>query len=208
MSTQQPVAANPDDKAWWEHLYQTRTTPWELNAAAPPFRTFLQSPYAKPPGKMVVPGCGTGSECLLFASAGYEVTGVDFAPSAIQATMHKFSQAGLLGNKGFVLQRDFFDIHEYDDYFDYVLEHTCFCAIHPSRRRTYVRTIRDLLKPGGYLIGLWWILETKGGPPFSLTKNDIFDLFGKYFEIELAFEPSDSVPERRGRELFAIMRMT
>ena len=64
------------------------------------------------------------------------------------------------------------------------------------------------LETGGYLIGLWWILETRGGPPFSVTKNDIFDLFGKYFEIELAFEPSDSVPERKGRELFTRSRDT
>ncbi|MGH9547863.1 MAG: methyltransferase domain-containing protein, partial [Terriglobales bacterium] len=153
----------------------------------------------------VIPGCGTGHECLYFASHGFEVTGVDFARSAVEETMRKFSDAGLLGTKGFLLQRDLFNIHEYDHYFDYALEHTCFCAIHPSRRRTYVRTMHDLLKPGGKLVGLFWLLDHKGGPPFAVSRSDIFDLFADHFIIDLTFEPSDSVPERMGRELFTIM---
>ena len=207
MSTPQPVSVNPDDISWWEQLYRTNTTPWDIGSAAPPFNTFLTSPYKLPPGKMVVPGCGSGHDCLLFAQHGYEVTGVDFAPSAVQSTMQKFSQAGLLGTKGFLLQRDVFSIHEYDRYFDYVLEHTCFCAIHPSRRRTYAMTVRDLLKPGGRLIALWWLLSHKGGPPYAVDKNEIFELFSEYFHIELAFEPADSVPERRDHELFTVMRL-
>lgn len=205
MSTPERPAVNPDDNQWWEQLYQTRFTPWELNAAAPPFQTFLQSPYVLPPGKMIVPGCGTGNECLLFASYGFEVTGVDFAPSAVESTASKLNQAGLLGSKGFVLQRDFFGMHEYDGHFDYVLEHTCFCAIHPSRRRTYALTIRDFLKPGGKFIGLWWLLDNKGGPPFAVNKSDLLTLFTEFFQVDLAYTPADSVPNRQGQELFTIM---
>src|SRR5262249_4413213 len=131
MSSPPGSNVNPDSSHWWEGLYRAKTTPWDLGIWAPPLRTFLDSPYGLPPGKMLVPGCGTGFDCVLFASRGYEVTGLDFAPSAIEATTKKFEEAGLLGTKGFLLERDLFDIHEYDSYFDYVLEHTCFCAIHP-----------------------------------------------------------------------------
>jgi SAM-dependent methyltransferase len=205
MSIPQPPNVNPDSDEWWEYLYNSNTTPWELGDAAPPFKTFLSSPYAVPPGRMVVPGCGTGNEVVLFASQGFEVTGVDFCPSAVQATAQKLAAAGALGTKGFLLQRDFFSIHEYDRYFDYCLEHTCFCAIHPSRRRTYAMTVRDLLKPGGKLIALWWLLNHKGGPPFAVDKNEIFDLFSSYFSLDLSFAPQDSVPERQGKELFTVM---
>jgi SAM-dependent methyltransferase len=207
MSTQQGRDSSVDDHKWWEQLYRNSVTPWELGAAAPPFNTFLSSPYAVEPGKIVVPGCGSGNECLLFAAHGFEVTGVDFALPAIEATMKKLSDAGLLGTKGFLLQRDIFNIHEYDQYFDYVLEHTCFCAIHPSRRRQYAMTVRDLLKPGGKFIALWWLLDHAGGPPFAVSKNEIFELFSNFFNIDLAFEPADSVPERRGKELFTIMSL-
>jgi SAM-dependent methyltransferase len=195
-----------DDLQWWESLYRSNTTPWELGACAPPLLTYLKSPYRVPPGKIAVIGCGTGHDSLLFAQAGFEVTGIDFAPSAVQATTKKFHDAGLLGTRGFLLQRDLFQIHEYDGYFDYVLEHTCFCAIHPSRRRTYVYTVRDLLKPGGKLIALFWLLDHRGGPPYAVNKSEIPDLFGKYFQIDFAYEPQDSVPSRQGQELF--MQMT
>jgi len=205
MSTEKPPEVNPDSDAWWEYLYKSNTTPWELGDVAPPFQTFLRSPYAVPPGRMVIPGCVTGNEVLFFASQGFEVTGVDFTPSAVQATAQKLSNAGLLGTKGFLLQRDFFSIHEYDSYFDYCLEHTCFCAIHPSRRRTYAMTVRDLLKPGGKLIALWWLLNHKGGPPFASHKNEIFDLFSNYFHLDLSYTPQDSAPDRKGKELLTVM---
>jgi hypothetical protein len=32
-------------------------------------------------------------------------------------------------------------------------------------------------------------------------------LFSNYFNIDLAFEPADSVLERRGKELFTIMSL-
>lgn len=209
MSVQEePTKYTVENHEWWEQLYQTKTTPWELNQPAPPFLTFLKSPYAVPPGKMVVPGCGTGNEVLLFAKEGFEVTGVDFALSAVKTTAEKLSAENLLGTKGFLLQRDFFSIHEYDKYFDYVLEHTCFCAIHPSRRRTYALTVKDVLKPGGKFIALWWLLDHgKGGPPYSVSKNEIFDLFSTDFNIDLAFTPADSVEDRRGKELFTIMTL-
>jgi hypothetical protein len=66
--------------------------------------------------------------------------------------------------------------------------------------------VRDLLKPGGKFISLWWLVpERKGGPPFHVHKSEIFDLFDKMFSIEIAYEPKDSVPERRGQELLTVM---
>lgn len=198
--------ASPEKIEFWENLYQTKRTPWDLGKPAPPLQTFLKSPYAVAPGKMAVVGCGRGYECLLFAQNGFEVTGIDFAPSAIQETSKRLNEAGLLGTKGYLLQRNFFDIHEYFGYYDYVLEHCAFCAIEPSMRRTYAWTVRDLLKPGGKLISLWWLVpERKGGPPFPVHKDEIFDLFDGSFKIEIAYEPKDSVPERRGQEYLTIL---
>jgi methyl halide transferase len=207
MSTPEDNQITAEHSEWWDHLYRSSTTPWDLGVWAPPFRTFLDSPYALPPGKLLVPGCGSGYDCLLFLSRGFEVTGLDFSESAIRIAMEKFQDTGLLGTKGYLLHRDLFDIHEYAGYFDYVLEHTCFCAIHPSRRRSYSLVVKDLLKPGGKLIALWWLLDHKGGPPYAASKDEIFDLFSENFRIELAYEPADSIPDRKGRELFTLMTL-
>jgi methyl halide transferase len=205
MPTNTETGYSVDNKEFWERLYQTANTPWELRTAAPPLQTFLNSPYAVTPGAIAVPGCGTGQDCLLFAQRGFVVTGIDFAPSAIQATNKLFFDSGIAGKTGFLLERDVFQIHEYDGYFDYVLEHCFFSAIHPSRRRTYMQTIRDLLKPGGKLIALWWTHSMPGGPPFGIAKDDMHSLLGEFFTIDLAFVPNNSAPGRTGNELFTLL---
>ncbi|MBY0549129.1 MAG: methyltransferase domain-containing protein [Candidatus Obscuribacterales bacterium] len=195
-----------EDKEFWEGLYAGGKTAWDLGQPAPPLVTFLKSPYALKPGRMAVLGCGNGHECLMFAQAGFEVTGVDFSKSAIQSTTRKLHQAGLLGTKGYLLERDLFKMHEYDHYYDYVLDHCTFCAIDPARRQSYAWTVHDLLKPGGKFVSLWWVRpDRQGGPPFALHKSEIFELFDKKFKIEIAYEPQDSVKERKGQEFLTVM---
>ncbi len=190
---------------FWENLYQTKKTPWDLGKAAPPLTTFLSSPYAVPPGKIAVLGCGRGYECLLFAQRGFDVTGIDFAPSAVHETAQRLQGAGLLGSSS-TIEKSFFDVTEHFGTFDYVLEHCAFCAIEPSMRRTYAWTVRDLIRPGGKFISLWWFVpERQGGPPYHVHKSEVFELFGSSFTIDIAYEPKDSVAERRGQELLTVM---
>ena len=205
MSTQNANSTRVESVEFWENLYQTQVTPWDLGQAAPPFQTFLKSPYAVPQGTIGVLGCGAGHECALFASYGFEVVGIDFAPTAIAATQQKFEQMGVFNKKGFVIQGDLFNMQHLHGRFDYILEHTCFCAIHPSRRRTYSYTVRDLLKVGGKLIALWWLIEKAGGPPFSADQNQIFDLFKDNFSFDIVHRPQDSVLERSNKELFTVL---
>lgn len=191
---------------FWEGLYQRNVTPWELGTYSPPLKTFLDSPYRVPLGKVAVLGCGTGFDALLFAYYGYHVVGFDFAPSAVASTRAKFEQYGYLGKNAEVVQQDIFDLHSYRGKFDYVLEHTCFCALHPARRKTYELIVRDLLKPEGKLIALWWLVERQGsGPPFPVSKDELFELFSPHFRFDMVHEPTDSVPDRKGEELFTLL---
>jgi SAM-dependent methyltransferase len=194
-----------NDHQWWEQLYQSGKTPWDLGKPSPPLVTFLKSPYAVAPGKVAVLGCGHGHDCMPLVQAGFEVTGIDFAPSACKSTLDKFQRAGVAGKKGYLLNRDVFDIHEYDGYYDCIVEHCFFPALDPARRRTYVMTVADLLKPGAKLIAVWWLFEAQGGPPFSLSKDELYSLFDARFSIDIAYTPNDSVPQRRNSELITLM---
>lgn len=205
MQQQQASKLTLDDAEWWDNLYRTKRTPWDLGKAAPPLETYLKSPYVVAPGRIAVLGCGNGHDCMAWVRKGFEVTGIDFAPTAVATTHKKFEDAGVSGKKGFLLQRDVFNIHEYDGYYDYAWEHCFFSAIDPSRRRTYVMTVYDLLKPGGKLIALWWLISNKQGPPFAVHKDDIYELFDKKFSLDIAYQPTDSVPDRKGAELITVM---
>lgn len=195
-----------DSPEFWEMCYQKGMTPWEYGTHAPPLETFMKSPYKMPPGRFGVLGCGTGYDALFLAQCGYEVVGIDFAPTAIQATHQKFAQAGLAGKSAYLLQRNIFDMHEYRGYFDYLFEHTTFCSIDPSNRKRYMFATRDLLKPGGKLLALWWTKEREEpGIPFSVSKNELFDLYDGIFSFDLVYEPHDSFPQDRGAELLTLM---
>ncbi len=105
----------------------------------------MTSPNAPKSGKIAVIGCGQGHDALLFAQHGLEVTGFDFAPSAI-ASAQKLSQSQGISCE--FLQGDIFDLDaEFPTSFDYVLEHTCLCAILPELRSKYVKIVHSLIKP-------------------------------------------------------------
>ncbi len=183
---------------FWENRYIEGTTGWDLGQAAPPFVSLLDSTAAPKPGKIAVLGSGSGYDALLFAARGFEVIGFDFAPSAI------ISATELAQNKGIstqFLQRNIFNLPaEFPHYFDYVLEHTCFCAIDPGDRPSYVKLVKSLLKPSGELLALFWAHNQAGGPPFGTTTTEIRQYFEPDFKINSLDLVNNSVPQRQGQE--------
>jgi len=193
------------DSSYWEQRYQEKTTRWDLGQAAPAFVSLLNSQETLTPGRTAVLGCGRGYDALLFAEHGFEVVGFDFAPSAIaEAT----SLAQAAGSTAKFLQRDIFDLAmEFPQDFDYVVEHTCFCAIPLERRPEYVQLVRSLLRPKGELIALFFTHNRPGGPPFGSTPAEIVQYFEADFEI-LSLEPvANSVPSRQGEEHIGCFRL-
>ena len=110
-------------------------------------------------GKVCFVGCGRGHDAVYFAKQGFDVTAVDFSSEAIKDLKGLSKKASVFVN---CIQEDIFTFFErFSNYFDYIIEQTCFCAIHPSRRSTYEIMARSILKPKGSLIGLWFPLDKK-----------------------------------------------
>ncbi len=185
----------------WEDRYQTGRTGWDLGAPAPPFVSLLATPTAPRPGRMAVLGAGRGHDALLFAAHGFEVIGFDLAPSAIAAATELAQQRRLSAQ---FWQRDIFALEpDLSGQFDYVLEHTCFCAIDPSQRSQYVQVVHQLLRPGGELLALFWAHQMAGGPPFGSTVAELHQHFTPYFEIRQFDRATNSVASRQGNEYLA-----
>ncbi|NJM77095.1 MAG: SAM-dependent methyltransferase, partial [Acaryochloridaceae cyanobacterium RU_4_10] len=90
--------------------------------------------------------------------------------------------------------------------FDFVLEHTCFCAIPATLRSQYVRVVRSLLKPNGQLIALFFTHNKEGGPPFGVKPQEILNYFTPHFD-RILFQPAkDSIARRKGEEHLAIFQ--
>jgi methyl halide transferase len=189
---------------FWEEIYQKHQTGWDLGGPTPVFRRLLDSGRFAP-GRVIVPGAGSGHDARELARRGFDVTAVDFAAEAVRALR---AQAGR-GTALSVIQGDIFELpHSLDGTYDYVLEYMCFCAINPQRRPDYADLVTRLLKPGGLTIHLAFPLDThEGGPPYAVLADGVVFMFERRgFTLVEREMPADSVPARCGREELLILR--
>ncbi len=201
--TAQPLPS-PLSSTAWDQRCQGGTPRWDLGQPAPAFQSLLNGGDAPQPGRAIALGAGRGHDALFFAQQGFEVTAVDFAPSAIQALQEQ-AQAQQLALP--LLQRDIFDLTpEFAGQFDYAIEHTCFCAIDPALRPAYVSLVADLLVPHGELLAVFFTHQRSGGPPFGTTLAEVRQLFEPHFETISLTPVTNSVPARQGEEHFGRLR--
>jgi SAM-dependent methyltransferase len=191
------VVAEP---SFWEERYEFDDTGWDLGEAAPPL---IRSLAGLSPSRALAVGCGKGHEVLALARRGFAATGVDFAPSAVEAGR---AAARALGIDARFEQADVLTLPGSLGTFPLWVEHTCFCAIYPARRPDYVAAAARTLEPGGLLLGLFYAHGRAGGPPFTTDRAELERLFAPDFELASLEVAPDSHPRRRGEELLAHFR--
>lgn len=188
---------------FWNARYLAGDTGWDKGRVSPPIARMVDEGLVRP-GRVVALGSGPGWEALHLARRGFEVTAVDFAPEACRRLSERAAKAGLTVR---VLEADLFELaHAWSGAFELVLEHTCFCAIDPTRRGDYVRTVSSLLVPGGRLFGLFYAHGRDGGPPFTTSEAELREAFTPAFTFERLVRAPDSLPGRAGEELEAVLR--
>ena len=189
---------------FWEACYESEMDGWDIGGPTPVFERLATK---IPKGRICVIGCGRGYDAVTFAKAGFEVTAIDFAKTAVLASRENARKEEV---EMTVLREDFFDLpDELHDQFDYVLEYTCFCAISPERRFEYDRVIWQLLKPEGKLLGLFFPLDKnvdEGGPPWGVNISELHALFSLHWNLESEEMPKESIEPRVDREVMMIWK--
>lgn len=182
---------------YWEQRYQSQDMPWEKGEASPGLVDFLAQHPELPRGSVAIPGCGTGHDVRAFASAGFTAFGFDLAPSAIRLATERTEAARLTAK--FQLS-DF--LHDSPPKkFDWVFEHTLFCAIKPDEREGYVQAVDRWLAPmGNYLAVDYLVPPDREGPPFSTNREEQCRRFSPLFDLVAEWTPR-SFPNRAGLEL-------
>ena len=181
---------------YWEGRYQAHDMPWEKGEPSPGLMDFLASHPQLQRGSVAVPGCGTGHDARAWAKAGFVTSGFDLAPSAIRISQEKTKEEGL----SIRFQELDFLLAEPPEQFDWLFEHTLFCAIDPSQRPQYVQTAQRWLKPSGQLLAVHYMIRATEGPPFGTTQEELMELFLPHFELKQGWVPR-SYPNRTGLEL-------
>ena len=178
----------------WENRWQAGDTGWDHGEPSPALIEYLESnPLA---GHVLVPGCGSGHDVRAVARGGAEVLGLDIAPSALR----KAREFPSVGKESYACG-DWLDLDPgYYGRFDWVVEHTCFCAIAPSMRPAYVESLRSALRVGGHFLAVFYLNpRSPDGPPFGVTEEALDGLFGA-LTLKQKWTPSRAYPGREARE--------
>lgn len=155
----------------WESRYRTGDMPWEKGAPAPGLIDFLAAHPELPRGRVAIPGCGTGHDVRAWAQAGFEAWGYDISPSAIRLCEQATAGSGLPAT----FQTGNFLADTPQDRFDWLFEHTLFCAINPQQREDYVQAALRWMKPEGQFLAIYYLIPDVEGPPFGATQEEVLD---------------------------------
>jgi SAM-dependent methyltransferase len=124
--------------------------PWDSGIPAP---ELVRAVAARPPGRALDLGCGTGTNVRYLAEHGWQVTGMDFAPNAISRARRK-----LRGLPATLLVGDVTRLEQLPlpGPFDLALDMGCFHSLSEEGRKRYAIGLKHWMKPGGlYLLYAW-----------------------------------------------------
>lgn len=146
---------------------------------------------------VLVPLCGKSRDMVWLRERGHRVVGVELSPIAVRDF---FAENGLEATQtnqgaferwegdGFVLLcGDFFAVAEaHLEGATAVYDRAALIAFPPEDRKRYVDRLRALLPLGGQslLVTIAYPQDQHGGPPFSVSDEEVRELFADGFEIE------------------------
>jgi len=110
------------------------------------------------PARAIDIGCGSGTNVITLARAGWQVTGVDFAPRAIQIARRKVKNAGVPAR---LLVQDATRLQGVNGPFELALDLGCFHGIPQDRQSKYLDQLARLLASGGFWL-MYGFLKTDG----------------------------------------------
>lgn len=168
-----PNHSSPEiDRRYWQGRYEAGTTGWDRGGASPALQDWLRA-GSLVPCRILVPGCGRGHEVVALARAGFHVTGVDYAPAAIETLKTRLDAEGLSAE---TIEADIF-AWETPSPFDAIYEQTSLCALPPGRWEEYEQRLASWLVPGGLLAAAFMQTESPSGPPFACSPEAMRRLF-------------------------------
>ena len=196
------MPASTDHPDYWQDIYQAEGRPgWEMGGPTPLLGELLDLAAARGLAlgpSLAVPGCGFGHDAAELARRGYRVTGLDFAPAAVEGARARY------GDLVRWRREDWFAGSRA---FDGIFDHTCFAAMEPDRRENYLAVCARRLRPGGaWLAACFHQVRQEGVPPYAVSPEEVRRLAEPWFEVLHQGPAERSHPRRAGREFLTVAR--
>lgn len=157
---------------------------------------FFPGLHPKAGQKVLVPLCGKTKDLIWLKEQGLQVHGVELAEQAVTEFFQEnqfpvaTSKSGPFTNYTSdaitISCGDFFKLDRNETY-DLVYDRASLVALPEEMRKDYAQVITDALKPQGqYLLIVYEYEQSKmAGPPFSISDQEVKDLYSKRFKIQL-----------------------
>lgn len=201
---------------FWHQRWQRGEIGFHLDRPNPHLVTYWPA-LALPAGaRVLVPLCGKSRDLAWLAERGHEVVGVELSQIAVtdffreqgwlastqargEFISHRAEGVEILCGDCFALDRSLVGS------LDAIYDRAALVALPPELRRRYSELLAELLAMGGQmlLVTFDYPQEQMSGPPFSVGPDQVRDLYGKHFAIDLLTSEDilDAEPRFRQRGL-------
>jgi cyclopropane fatty-acyl-phospholipid synthase-like methyltransferase len=164
----------------WEAWYREETPPWDIGRPQPAFVRLADAGEIRSP--VLDSGCGTGEQALMLAARGFEVLGIDVAPTAIERARRKAADRGLMAefDVGDVLRID-----RLDRAFATIIDSGTFHTFDDADRPRYIASLASAVQPGGVVHLMCFSERTPGeAGPRRVTQAEIREAFAEGWTVE------------------------
>jgi methyl halide transferase len=176
----------------WNQHYVDGAAPWDSGRPSKELIRVLEEEAIKP-GRAGELGCGTGTNSIYLASRGFDVTGFDFSPAALEVARQR--AAGAKAKARFVeadLCRFNLDVAP----FDFLFDRGCYHAARRVDQPGMVATLKRLSRPGTRFLLLTGNAneQMEPGPP-RMSDGEIRAELEPLFDIQFLREFRFEVPD-------------
>ena len=151
-----------------------RQPPWDTGISPPELLEFIQT---HSPGRAIDIGCGTGTNVITLARAGWQVTGIDFAPRAITLAKLKLKEVHVRAD---VQVNDATKMEGISGPFDLAFDLGCFHGIPQNLQSKYLDQLERILAPGGFWLMYGFLRSDADHTPAGLAEADISSISARF----------------------------
>jgi SAM-dependent methyltransferase len=135
-------------------------------------------------------GSGTASNVIYLSQHGFDVTGVDFSPAAIEMGRARAREASV---EVTFIEDDLTNLQHIDETYDLLVDYGTLDDLRPAQRDLYMKNVLQLVHQGSLFLLYcfewelrWWerMLSFVVGGTVALEPGEVERRFGELFSIE------------------------
>ncbi len=192
----------------WLARWQENRIGFHEGDVNPHLKRYIKDFELKPGDRVFMPLCGKAHDIAWLAGQGYGVIGIELSAIAIEAFYEEFNlQYQQFQSDRFVmrksdniilLQGDYFDLQSEDlEACKLIYDRAALIAIDESNRSRYSSHMQSITASDCdmLLVTLDYDQEQMSGPPFSVSREDVFEHYQSEYQIQV-MEENDVLDEQ------------